>query len=101
MANAKRCAGEVGDTLLAQIVRMVAEAQRSRAPIQKLVDWVAERFVPAVVVVAIVTLVVWSIWGPPPALALAVVNAVAVLIVDLVIIDGSRSTRRRRSLRLG
>jgi len=69
------------DTLLAQIVRMVAEAQRSRAPIQKLVDWIAERFVPIVVLVAIATFVVWSVWGPEPALALALVNAVAVLII--------------------
>ncbi len=69
------------DTLLAQIVRMVAEAQRSRAPIQKLVDWVAARFVPGVVVIAIITFVVWSVWGPEPALALAVVNTVAVLII--------------------
>ena len=69
------------DTLLAQIVRMVAEAQRSRAPIQKLVDWVAERFVPAVVVIAVITFIVWSVWGPEPALALAVVNTVAVLII--------------------
>jgi Cu+-exporting ATPase len=56
---------QVGDdTLLSQIVRMVAEAQRSRAPIQKLADLVAAWFVPSVVVTAIVTFVVWSIWGP-------------------------------------
>lgn len=73
---------QVGDdTLLSQIVRMVAEAQRSRAPIQKLVDLVAAWFVPAVVVTAIVTFVVWSIWGPEPAMAYAIVNAVAVLII--------------------
>ena len=73
---------QVGDdTLLSQIVRMVAEAQRSRAPIQKLVDLVAAWFVPAVVVTAIVTFAVWSIWGPTPALAYAIVNAVAVLII--------------------
>ncbi len=73
---------QVGDdTLLSQIVRMVAEAQRSRAPIQKLVDLVAAWFVPAVVVTAIVTFVVWSIWGPVPAMAYAIVNAVAVLII--------------------
>ena len=69
------------DTLLSQIVRMVAEAQRSRAPIQKLADLVAAWFVPSVVVVAIVTFIVWSIWGPAPAMAYAIVNAVAVLII--------------------
>ena len=69
------------DTLLAQIVQMVAEAQRSRAPIQKLVDRIAERFVPLVIIVALVTFVVWSVWGPEPALALALLNAVAVLII--------------------
>ncbi len=69
------------DTLLAQIVQMVAEAQRSRAPIQKLVDVVAGYFVPAVVVTAIVTFFVWWSWGPEPALAYAVINAVAVLII--------------------
>jgi len=73
---------QVGDdTLLSQIVRMVAEAQRSRAPIQKLADLVAAWFVPSVVVVAIVTFIVWSIWGPTPAMAYAIVNAVAVLII--------------------
>jgi len=72
----------VGDeTLLAQIVRMVAEAQRSRAPIQRLVDVVAGWFVPAVVVAAILTFIVWSTFGPAPALAYAIVNAVAVLII--------------------
>jgi Cu+-exporting ATPase len=60
---------------------MVAEAQRSRAPIQKLADLVAAWFVPLVVVVAIVTFIVWSIWGPEPAMAYAIVNAVAVLII--------------------
>ncbi len=69
------------DTLLAQIVKMVAEAQRSRAPIQKLVDVVASYFVPAVVVIAIITFIVWSLWGPEPAIAHAVINAVAVLII--------------------
>lgn len=69
------------DTLLAQIVQMVAEAQRSRAPIQNLADAVAGWFVPAVMVSAVVTFVVWSVWGPAPALAYAIVNAVAVLII--------------------
>jgi P-type Cu+ transporter len=69
------------DTLLAQIVRMVAEAQRSRAPIQKLVDIVAGYFVPTVVIVAAITFVVWGIWGPEPRLAHAIINAVAVLII--------------------
>ncbi|MXO75976.1 heavy metal translocating P-type ATPase [Altererythrobacter aerius] len=69
------------DTMLSKIVQMVAEAQRSRAPIQRLADQVAGWFVPAVVVVAIVTFVVWAIWGPAPAFAYALVNAIAVLII--------------------
>jgi Cu+-exporting ATPase len=69
------------DTLLAQIVRMVGEAQRSRAPIQKLADVVSGWFVPAVVLAALATLIVWGLWGPEPRLAYAVVNAVAVLII--------------------
>jgi Cu+-exporting ATPase len=68
-------------TLLAQIVRMVGEAQRSRAPIQKLADAVAGYFVPAVLLVAMITFVVWSIFGPEPRMAHGVVNAVAVLII--------------------
>ena len=69
------------DTLLSQIVHMVSEAQRSRAPIQKLADVVAAYFVPAVVGVAVIAFVVWGIWGPEPRLAHAIVNAVAVLII--------------------
>jgi Cu+-exporting ATPase len=69
------------DTLLAQIVRMVGEAQRTRAPIQRLADRAAAYFVPAVVVVAALAFVAWSVWGPPPRLALAMVSAVAVLII--------------------
>ncbi|HEY8152942.1 MAG TPA: copper-translocating P-type ATPase, partial [Myxococcota bacterium] len=69
------------DTVLAQIVRMVAAAQRSRAPIQRLADAVAAWFVPAVVGVAIVTAVAWGITGPEPRLAYALVNAVSVLII--------------------
>ena len=69
------------DTLLAQIVRMVSEAQRSRAPIQRLADTVSSWFVPIVIAVALVTFVVWSVYGPEPRLAYALVNAVAVLII--------------------
>ena len=69
------------ETLLARIVRMVSEAQRSRAPIQRLADRVAGWFVPAVIAVAAITFVVWAIYGPEPRLALALVNAVAVLII--------------------
>jgi P-type Cu+ transporter len=69
------------DTLLARIVQMVSDAQRSRAPIQRLADTVAGWFVPAVIVVAALTLVAWSVWGPEPRLAHGLVNAVAVLII--------------------
>jgi P-type Cu+ transporter len=69
------------ETLLAQIVRMVSDAQRSRAPIQRLADQVAAYFVPAVGGIAILTFLVWSVWGPQPRLAHALVNAVAVLII--------------------
>jgi Cu+-exporting ATPase len=69
------------DTMLSQIVQMVAEAQRSRAPIQKLADVVASYFVPAVVTAAVLTFIVWATWGPDPAMAFALINAVAVLII--------------------
>jgi Cu+-exporting ATPase len=69
------------DTLLAQIVQMVSQAQRSRAPIQRLADVVSGYFVPVVVLVAIVTAIVWAIGGPEPRMAHAIVNAVAVLII--------------------
>ena len=69
------------DTLLAQIVRMVSEAQRSRAPIQKLADTVSSVFVPAVVAAAALTFGAWAAFGPPPRLAYALVNAIAVLII--------------------
>jgi P-type Cu+ transporter len=69
------------DTLLSRIVQMVADAQRSRAPIQKLADTVAAYFVPLVVVVSILTFIVWAVWGPDPALAYALINAIAVLII--------------------
>ena len=69
------------ETMLSQIVQMVAEAQRSRAPIQKLADQVSGYFVPIVVLIAVITFAIWAIWGPAPAVAYAIVNAVAVLII--------------------
>jgi Cu+-exporting ATPase len=69
------------DTMLSQIVRMVAAAQRSRAPIQKLADKVSAWFVPSVVLVSIVAFIVWNLFGPAPPLAHALVNAIAVLII--------------------
>jgi len=69
------------DTLLAQIVRMVSDAQRSRAPIQRLADVVASYFVPAVILSALITFIVWALVGPQPRMAYAIVNAVAVLII--------------------
>ncbi|MQA29110.1 MAG: heavy metal translocating P-type ATPase [Luteitalea sp.] len=69
------------DTLLAQIVRMVSEAQRTRAPIQRVADMVAGYFVPAVVLIAVLAFTAWSLWGPEPRLAHGLVSAVAVLII--------------------
>jgi Cu+-exporting ATPase len=69
------------ETLLSQIVQMVADAQRSRAPIQKLADLVSAYFVPAVILIAIITFVVWATIGPEPRMAYAIINAVAVLII--------------------
>ena len=69
------------DTMLAQIVEMVAKAQRSRAPIQKYADHVSGLFVPAVIAVAVLSFIVWAIWGPDPALSYGLVAAVAVLII--------------------
>jgi P-type Cu+ transporter len=70
-----------GETILAQIVNLVAQAQRSRAPIQALADKVAAWFVPTVLVVAVLTFTAWMLWGPEPRLAFAITNAVAVLII--------------------
>ncbi|WKB80226.1 heavy metal translocating P-type ATPase [Cellulophaga lytica] len=69
------------DTLLSQIVKMVNDASRSRAPIQKLADKVSSYFVPTVVVISILTFIAWAIWGPEPAYVFALVNAIAVLII--------------------
>ncbi len=69
------------DTLLAQIVRMVSEAQRTRAPIQRLADVIAGYFVPAVVLIAVASFIAWAIWGPEPQLVFALLSAVAVLII--------------------
>ncbi|HET7765952.1 MAG TPA: heavy metal translocating P-type ATPase [Burkholderiales bacterium] len=69
------------ETLLAQIVQMVAEAQRTRAPIQRLADVVSSYFVPAVVGIAIIAFLAWSVYGPPPAMAFALVSAISVLII--------------------
>ena len=69
------------DTLLSQIVRLVNQAQRTRAPIQRLADVVASYFVPVVILISVITFAIWAIWGPQPRLAHALVNAVAVLII--------------------
>ncbi len=69
------------DTMLAQIVEMVATAQRSRAPIQKLADAVAGKFVPTVIGIAAIAFIAWAVWGPTPSLSYALVSAIAVLII--------------------
>src|SRR3984885_11349472 len=69
------------ETLLSQIVRMVSEAQRSRAPVQKLADRVSAYFVPAVILAAILTFIVWAMYGPEPRMAHAILNAIAVVII--------------------
>lgn len=69
------------DTMLARIARLVQEAQASKAPLQRLVDSVSGVFVPAVLMVAVATVAVWLVWGPEPAVALAILNAVAVLLI--------------------
>lgn len=69
------------DSMLAQIVKMVSDAQRSRAPIQKLVDVVAGWFVPVVIAVSVITFIIWVFWGPEPRMVFALVNAIAVLII--------------------
>src|ERR1039457_7066091 len=69
------------ETLLSQIVQMVGDAQRTRAPIQRLADVVASFFVPAVILIAVITFAVWAIWGPETRLAHALVNSVPVLII--------------------
>jgi Cu+-exporting ATPase len=75
-------AGKIGaDTMLSRIVAMVAEAQRSRAPIQRLADTVSGWFVPAVIAAALLAFAVWAVWGPPPALAYGLIAAVSVLII--------------------
>ncbi len=76
-----RATGVGKDTMLAKIVQLVAQAQRSRAPIQRLADQVAGWFVPGVILISVITFIVWAIWGPAPALAYALVNAIAVLII--------------------
>ncbi len=99
------------DTLLSQIVRMVAEAQRSRAPIQRLADLVSSWFVPAVVLVATLTAIVWGFFGPEPRFSYALVNAVSVLIIacpcalglatpmSIMVATGRGGSRDRRDVR--
>lgn len=76
-----RATGVGADSLLARMIALVKEAQRSRAPIQRLADTASAYFVPTVITIAVVTFGVWSVWGPEPKLAYAVINAVAVLMV--------------------
>lgn len=66
---------------MAQIVQLVSEAQRSKAPIQKLADQISSYFVPIVLLIACITFIVWSIWGPPPAMTYGLIAAISVLII--------------------
>src|SRR5690606_39519699 len=94
-------AKEVGsETLLSQIMQMVNDASRSRAPIQNLADKVSGYFVPVVVIISLITFVIWAIWGPEPAYVYAFVNAIAVLIIACPCALGLATPIDRKSTRL-